>query len=145
MLKQISHKSRILFLRLFVQELINNSKPKGVFADKEVKEIKATEPIKTEKEEFLPSILIQTEGGEIPLPKLPTHTVIKPPTKKTVNSDHNPLKQVEVIYPRPLKQRHFWTPLMAIGGPAWDFGWLSVYIFSYLFVMLIVKRIFHIP
>ena len=59
MLKQISHKSRILFLRLFVQELINNSKPKGVFADKEVKEIKATEPIKTEKEEVWDSINIQ--------------------------------------------------------------------------------------
>jgi pyruvate,water dikinase len=69
----------------------------------------------------------------------------KPPTQKKVNSYHNPLIRVEAIYPRPLKQRYFWTPLLAIGGPAWDFGWLGVYIFSYLLVMLIFKRILHIP
>jgi len=75
MLKQINHKSRALFLKLFTQELIDNSKPKKPFAEKaEKEEIKATEPIKTEKKgEFISSILTQTEGEKIELPELATH------------------------------------------------------------------------
>ena len=86
----------------------------------------------------------------INLPDQPTHELMlafgnqKPPTPNTLNIDYSPLIQIEAIYPRPLQQRRFWTPLKAMGGPTWDFGWLGVYILSYLLVMLIVKRFLHV-
>ncbi|EMI42619.1 PEP/pyruvate-binding domain-containing protein [Rhodopirellula sp. SWK7] len=52
---------------------------------------------------------------------------------------------LEVIHPRPLTQRIFWTPLASVGGPAWDFGWLGAYLVAYLAVMLIGKRLLRIP
>jgi len=69
----------------------------------------------------------------------------KPPTPDTLRCDHGPLVRIEAVYPRPLQQRRFWTPLKAAGGPAWDFGWLGVYIVSYLVVMLSVKRLLRVP
>ena len=69
----------------------------------------------------------------------------KPPTPDTLSSDGDSLIRVEAVYPRPLQQRRFWTPLEAVGGAAWDFGWLGVYILSYLPAMVILKRLLHVP
>ena len=69
----------------------------------------------------------------------------KPPTPDVIKGNCNPIIQVEAIYPRSLQQRRFWTPLKAVGGPAWDFGWLGVYILSYLPAMLIAKKLLKVP
>ena len=69
----------------------------------------------------------------------------KPPTPNIIKGDCAPVYQVEAVYQRPLQQRRFWAPLKAVGGPAWDFGWLGVYILSYLLVMLIIKKLLKIP
>ena len=69
----------------------------------------------------------------------------KPPTPDLLNSDGNPILRIEAVYPRPLQQRRFWTPLEAMGGPAWDLGWLGVYILAYLPVMVILKKRLHVP
>jgi len=68
-----------------------------------------------------------------------------PPTPNIIKGDCAPVYQVEALYQRPSQQRCFLAPLKAIGGPAWDFGWLGVYILSYLPVMLIVKKLLKIP
>jgi hypothetical protein len=69
----------------------------------------------------------------------------RPPTPKMLTGDSAPLVDLEAIYPRPLQKRQFWTPLAAVGGPSWDFGWLGVYILAYLAAMLIAKRLMGIP
>ena len=69
----------------------------------------------------------------------------KPPVSETVSGMGDPLIRIEAVYPRPLQRRHFWVPLQAVGGPAWDFGWLGVYVLSYLLAMVIAKRLLRIP
>ncbi len=60
-------------------------------------------------------------------------------------SDRSIVRSITVIHPRPLTQRKFWTPLVDFGGPAWDFGWLGVYLIAYLAVMFVGKRVFGVP
>ena len=69
----------------------------------------------------------------------------QPPTPNVLKGDGDPVIQMEAVYSRALQQRYFWRPLEAIGGPAWDVGWLGAYILSYLFVMLAVKKLLHVP
>jgi len=64
----------------------------------------------------------------------------KPPAKSLITGDHDPLIQLEAIYPRALTKRQFWTPLASIGGPGWDFGWLGTYVLFYLVAMIVVKQ-----
>ncbi len=59
--------------------------------------------------------------------------------------DQSVVRSITVIHPRPLTQRRFWTPLVSFGGPAWDFGWLGVYLIAYLAVMFIGKRVVGVP
>jgi rifampicin phosphotransferase len=68
----------------------------------------------------------------------------QPPTTNALKGDSKPLIRMEAVYPRALQQRHFWRPLRAVGGPAWDFGWLGAYIISYLLVMLAAKRLLRV-
>jgi pyruvate,water dikinase len=69
----------------------------------------------------------------------------QPPTPDSLNGDGAPIIRIEVVYPRPLQQRRFWMPLEAMGGPAWDLGWLGVYILGYLPAMVILKKRLHVP
>lgn len=69
----------------------------------------------------------------------------EPPAPDTLICDGGSLIRLEAVYPRPLQQRRFWTPLETLGGPTWDFGWLGVYILSYLSGMLVLKRLLHVP
>lgn len=69
----------------------------------------------------------------------------RPPAPVEINSENQTLRLFKVIYPRPLQQHSFWTPLSAIGGPAWDFGWLVVYILAYLLVMFPMKLLLRVP
>lgn len=69
----------------------------------------------------------------------------QPPRPTVIEGDGAPLMQMEAVYPRALQQRRFWTPLKAVGGPAWDLGWLGVYILSYLLVMMVTKRLLRVP
>lgn len=68
-----------------------------------------------------------------------------PPAPVDFTNDQGPLRSLSVQYPRPLTKRVFWTPLVAVGGPAWDFGWLGVYLLAYLAVMFGVKPILRVP
>ena len=63
----------------------------------------------------------------------------------TVLPKHESLKSVTVNYPRALQKGVFWAPLAMIGGPAWDFGWLGVYLLVYLPLMFAAKLIFKVP
>jgi pyruvate,water dikinase len=67
-----------------------------------------------------------------------------PPVPGTLIPNRSPLLSLEAVYPRPLRQRRFWTPLAVLGG-SWDLGWLGAYIVSYLLVMLVAKRRLGIP
>ena len=69
----------------------------------------------------------------------------QPPTPNVLKGDGDPVIQMEAVYSRALQPRYFWRPLRAVGGPAWDVGWLGAYILSYLVVMLVVKRLLHVP
>jgi hypothetical protein len=51
---------------------------------------------------------------------------------------------LKVTYPRPLQQQRFWVPLPGIGGPAWDFGWLGVYLIAYLPIMALFKKLLRV-
>lgn len=68
-----------------------------------------------------------------------------PPAAADFTNDRGALRSLSVQYPRPLTKRVFWTPLKSFGGPAWDFGWLGVYLLAYLAVMFIVKPLLKIP
>jgi pyruvate,water dikinase len=67
-----------------------------------------------------------------------------PPVPATLTPAHSPLLALEAVYPRPLQQRRFWTPLAGLGSSR-DFGWLGVYIVSYLGVMLVTKKLLGVP
>lgn len=118
MLKQINHKSRALFLKLFTQELIDSSKPKKPFAEKAEKPVKATEPVKTEKkEEFIPSILAQTEGEKIELPELATHLTPKLPVRPSLISRQIPPPKVPSPQALPLSPLQPRTPKIKTAPP----------------------------
>jgi len=68
-----------------------------------------------------------------------------PPAAADFTNDRGALRSLSVQYPRPLTQRVFWVPLKSFGGPAWDFGWLGVYLLAYLAVMFTVKPVLRIP
>lgn len=68
----------------------------------------------------------------------------QPPQPALKKYAAGPLFQIEAIYPRALQHRRFWTPLRVLGGPAWDFGWLGVYIFSYLLMMIVLKKLLNV-
>jgi rifampicin phosphotransferase len=68
-----------------------------------------------------------------------------PPVAADFTHDGGSLHSLSVQYPRPLNQRVFWNPLKAIGGPGWDFGWLGVYLLSYLVAMFTFKTVLRIP
>jgi pyruvate,water dikinase len=69
----------------------------------------------------------------------------RPPAPAEVTSENASVRSLKAVYPRPLQQRRFWAPLSAFGGPAWDFGWLAVYILAYLLVMFPAKLLLRVP
>ena len=68
-----------------------------------------------------------------------------PPAAADFTNDRGALRSLSVKYSRPLKKRVFWDPLKSFGGPAWDFGWLGVYLLAYLAVMFTSKPLLRIP
>lgn len=68
-----------------------------------------------------------------------------PPVSEQVTPHSGPVINLKAVYLRPLQQPIFWAPLACVGGPKWDFGWLGVYVISYLLVMVLVKRVLNIP
>lgn len=68
-----------------------------------------------------------------------------PPLPSEFAHDGGAILSLKVEYPRALTQRVFWQPLKAISGPAWDFGWLGVYLLAYLGIMFGLKPAFRIP
>ena len=70
---------------------------------------------------------------------------VEAPEVGTIFPSHDALKSVTVNYPRSLHKGVFWAPLAKIGGPAWDFGWLGVYLLVYLPLMFIAKILFKVP
>ena len=68
----------------------------------------------------------------------------RPPVRAEVVSESGPIQLLKVTYPRPLQQQRFWVPLPGIGGPAWDFGWLGVYLIAYLPVMALFKKLLRV-
>jgi pyruvate,water dikinase len=91
---------------------------------------------------FIPRIAIPGEATQdFPLVFGTTH----PPAAADFTNDRGALRSLSVQYPRPLTQRVFWTPLKSFGGPAWDLGWLGVYLLAYLVVMFITKPLLRLP
>jgi hypothetical protein len=68
----------------------------------------------------------------------------RPPVPAEVVSKIGPVLSLRAAYPRPLHQRFFWTPLPGIGGPAWDFGWLGVYLIAYMPIMALGKKLLRV-
>jgi hypothetical protein len=53
----------------------------------------------------------------------------------------NPLRSLKIVYPPRETKPSFWTPLSIVGLPAWDLGWLGVYLISYLPAMFVFRRV----
>jgi rifampicin phosphotransferase len=68
----------------------------------------------------------------------------RPPALAEVIPESGPVQLLKATYPRPLQKHKFWSPLPKIGGPAWDFGWLGVYLIAYLPVMMLGKRLLRV-
>jgi pyruvate,water dikinase len=89
--------------------------------------------------------LLKLEGDDI----LPTELTLafgnsQPPVPVETTSESGPVHSLKAIYPRPLRKLMFWSPLQAVGGPAWDFGWLGVYLLAYLPTMALGKKLLHV-
>lgn len=113
MLKQTADGNRTLFLKLFTQELVLNSKPKIEEKKKAVETSEITKPIelkKTEtikKEELIPSIL----KAEIPKPTKTQRGFLKPLTKPIES-----LKQYPALptFPSIIKPSKFTIPISSL-------------------------------
>jgi pyruvate,water dikinase len=65
-----------------------------------------------------------------------------PPAPETVASPRpNPVRTLQIVYPRPNVARVFWRPFAMFGGKwgAWDAGWVWLYIVAYLPVLLVLR------
>lgn len=69
----------------------------------------------------------------------------RPPAPELIHGETGLVRGLKVVYPRPLQRRVFWAPLALVGGPAWDLGWLTVYVLSYIAVMVAAKRLLRVP
>lgn len=54
----------------------------------------------------------------------------RPPVAGEIVSETGQIHSLRAVYPRPLRNNVFWSPLRSVGGPAWDFGWLGVYLLA---------------
>lgn len=69
----------------------------------------------------------------------------RPPAPAEITAATGAVQSFRAVYPRPLKKRVFWVPLAVVHGPAWDVGWLTVYVFGYLAAMLGAKAALRVP
>jgi len=69
----------------------------------------------------------------------------QPPVSTKLEPNDRQLDSLEVVYPRALTKHVFWAPLASLGGPAWDWGWLGIYIVAYLGIMILGKCVLRVP
>ena len=66
---------------------------------------------------------------------------LPPGVKKVLGPAGSPLRQVELVYPKPNVEPEFWRPLAFMGGRlgAWDIGWLWLYVLAYVPVLFFAR------